>query len=292
MYYLFEEGQALHLPVECFYYDSVRNSFPVKPHWHYFMEMLFMTEGSAEVYAGEKHFLLSPGDMMIFMPETVHSIYAAADKPPTYSVIKFDINRLNISSDYTPKLRSIYRAAQKKDMDIFFDSAAASGINAGECFERCISEMYRQDYGYDMVIRAEISKLLTGVIRLWKQSGFSVDSEIFAEDEHFDIYSITEYIDRNLTNGVKVADIAEKCGLSYSYFAKKFPAVYGKTCKEYIEEIRIYKVEEFLMFTDFDLTYIAQETGFSDCSHMIKSFVRYKGITPKQFRLAHIKRSG
>ena len=75
--------------------------------------------------------------------------------------------------------------------------------------------------------------------------------------------------------------------MSYSYFAKKFLSVYGKTCKEYIEELRLYKVEEFLMFTDFDMNYIAQETGFTDCSHMIKSFKKGREITPKQFRILH-----
>ena len=60
--------------------------------------------------------------------------------------------------------------------------------------------------------------------------------------------------------------------MSYSYFAKKFLAVYGKTCKGYIEEMRIIKAEEFLIFTDFDLERISRETGFSDPPHLIKSF--------------------
>ena len=35
--------------------------------------------------------------------------------------------------------------------------------------------------------------------------------------------------------------------------------------------------------------YISQETGFSDCSHMIKTFRKYKNITPKQFRMQNTK---
>lgn len=51
--------------------------------------------------------------------------------------------------------------------------------------------------------------------------------------------------------------------------------------------MKIFKVEDFLLFTDFDLTYISQETGFSDCSHMIKCFKKYRDCTPKQFRTKH-----
>ena len=53
---------------------------------------------------------------------------------------------------------------------------------------------------------------------------------------------------------------------------------------EYLEEMRVYKAEELLMFTDFDLTYIANECGYSDCSHLINSFKKHKNMTPKQFR--------
>ena len=95
---------------------------------------------------------------------------------------------------------------------------------------------------------------------------------------------LIETYKENMSSNIKVTEIADICGMSYSYFAKKFLSVYGKTCKEYMEDMRIYKVEEFLAFTDFDLTYISQETGFSDCSHMIKSFKKHHGTTPKQFR--------
>ena len=36
-------------------------------------------------------------------------------------------------------------------------------------------------------------------------------------------------------------------------FAKNFKQYYGRSCKEYIEFIRICKAEDMLLFTDFDL---------------------------------------
>ena len=73
--------------------------------------------------------------------------------------------------------------------------------------------------------------------------------------------------------------------MSYSYFAKMFLKYYGQSCKQYIEFIRLSKVENFLLFTDYDLNYIAAETGFADCSHLIRTFKKHYQITPKQFRL-------
>lgn len=47
--------------------------------------------------------------------------------------------------------------------------------------------------------------------------------------------------------------------MSYSYFAKNFHQLYGQSCKQYIEFVKVCKVEDFLLFTDFDLNYISQE---------------------------------
>ena len=57
--------------------------------------------------------------------------------------------------------------------------------------------------------------------------------------------------------------------------------------KKYIEFIRLCKAEDLLLFTNLDLNYISQETGFSDCSHFIKAFRSKHKMTPKQYRKEH-----
>ena len=81
---------------------------------------------------------------------------------------------------------------------------------------------------------------------------------------------------------------SEKCNMSYSGFAAKFHDLYGMTCKEYIEKMRIFKAEEYLLFTDNDLAFISEKTGFADTSHFIRIFKKHRGITPKQFRKQNI----
>ena len=80
------------------------------------------------------------------------------------------------------------------------------------------------------------------------------------------------------------SQLAQMCGLSYSYFAKLFRETYNQSCKEYIEFTRINKATDLLLFTNQDLTYISQETGFADCSHLIRTFKKWKGMTPKQWK--------
>ena len=78
--------------------------------------------------------------------------------------------------------------------------------------------------------------------------------------------------------------MAEYCSMSYTSFARKFRELYGISCKEYIVQVRLARVEHYLRFTDFDLAYISQETGYTDCSHMIRDFRKQRGMTPGRYR--------
>ena len=285
MSYLYESSDSLNTPIECYTFDSEKEAFPVKPHWHYFIEIALITEGKAVINNNGNTYHAGPGDLIIFNPQNVHAIYASGTSKLRMAVVKFDINRMNITGSYTPKLRSIYRYAQVKNMQVFFTAEEIADLHLSDIFTCCILEMSVQQYGFDLIIRSKLYEMLVGILRLWQKSGFVIDSAAFAEDDRFDIYNITEYIDEHMSENIPIPEIAKMCGMSYSYFAKNFMAVYGKTCKKYIEEMRLFRVEELLNFTDFDLTYIAQETGFSDCSHLIKSFSAHRGITPKQFRM-------
>ena len=99
------------------------------------------------------------------------------------------------------------------------------------------------------------------------------------------ITEVSEYISQHYQEDLSVAELAEKFHMSYSYFAAIFKEYYGQTCKEMILTVRLQKAEDLLQFTDFDLTYISQETGFCDCSHFIKAFKQKYGVTPRKYRM-------
>ncbi|MBU5479087.1 AraC family transcriptional regulator [Eubacterium sp. MSJ-13] len=69
--------------------------------------------------------------------------------------------------------------------------------------------------------------------------------------------------------------------MSHSNFAGSFRQLYNQSYKEYIEFIQLNRTADLLIFNNLDLNYISQETVFSDCSHLIRSFKHQKGMTPK-----------
>ena len=296
MQYLFEYADTMNSPYEAFVFDASKTTFPVRPHWHYFMEIILMKEGQAMFESDGTTYVLEKGDLILFYPEAVHAIYAVAGFPIIYDVMKFDVNKLHAPNSYTPRLGAVIQAARATCSNvpgvgpkapIVFREERLRSLNIAYYFNTCISELNGRHYGYDVIVHNTISELLITIIRLWYEKGFSPD-KISAEPENAaTIRSITAYIDEHSGENIRVEDLADKCGMSYSFFAKSFHDLYGRSCKEYIELMRVTKAEDMLLFTSHSLSWIAQETGFSDSSHLIKTFRRWKDSTPKQFRLDH-----
>ncbi|MCI8615153.1 AraC family transcriptional regulator [Parablautia intestinalis] len=285
MQHFFEYIDTLNSTYEAFLCDASKINFPIRPHWHYFMEMLYMLEGAGRVECNGENYVVEAGDMIIFYPESVHAIYTIADRPLKYGVIKFDVNKLYTENSYAPKLRIILESAAKsREAGIFFKEDQLKGLEVKEIFEECRRELKRRNYGYDVIVHNQICFLLVHLIRLWRENGFDTDAAVSYPPDTNSIRGITAYIDEHADEQIKVEDLADICNMSYSCFAKNFKQYYGRSCKEYIEFIRISKASDLLLFTDFDLNYISQETGFSDSSHLIKIFKKWKGVTPKQFK--------
>lgn len=289
MQYLYEQGDLLNSPYEVFLFDTSKHGFPVRQHWHYYAEMLYILEGDVICSCGDQTFNMKPGDVIFFPPKSLHSIYSNGNHLIKYYVVKFDLGRFQEHADITLKLRTIIlEAGQISTAPIYFPKEVNEAYPFLFLFEALAHEYARKDYAYHAAMKSTINCILIAIIRIWRSNGFN-PSEQVSQPEDSAIDTITQYIDAHSNQQILVEDLAAKCNMSYSFFAKKFKQIYGRSCKEYIEYIRVSKAEDLLLFTDNDLTYISQETGFSDSSHMIKTFKKYKGITPKQYRLMSTK---
>jgi transcriptional regulator GlxA family with amidase domain len=93
-----------------------------------------------------------------------------------------------------------------------------------------------------------------------------------------------EYVHANLSEDLRLEDIAGAARLSTFHFARVFRKTMGMAPHRYVMRARVGKVKELLRDSDLSLVAIADEAGFSDQSHMSKVFKRLTGMTPKTFR--------
>lgn len=93
-----------------------------------------------------------------------------------------------------------------------------------------------------------------------------------------------EYIQANLAESVRLDDIAGAVGMSVFHFSRTFRHATGLAPHGYLTRARVDRVKELLLESGQSLAAIAEETGFSDQSHMSKAFRKLAGTTPKVFR--------
>ena len=65
---LFERQDSLNSPIETFIFDTEKRDFPVKQHWHYFAEFIYILKGRAEVTCDGRAYTDSEGELIIFYP--------------------------------------------------------------------------------------------------------------------------------------------------------------------------------------------------------------------------------
>ena len=285
---LFEYSDSLNAPFQAFAGDW---KF-VKPHWHYFTEMVYLVRGVLIAEIEDKKYTMNPGDMMIFHPKQIHSFldyptkeYELEEKPYFY-VIKFDDMILSNTTPGSPKLPKILEGINHASADYNLITAQELRFNPVKLFfENCIWETENQEFGYDIKVASTISLIITELMRIWMRRGMTLSTKTTFDQFSTKDFSVLEYIDKHSSENISIEMLADKCGMCYSNFAKQFKTQFGKTCKEYIEFVRICKADTLLLYTDKTLDYISQETGFTDASHFIRTYKKIRGITPKQRRL-------
>lgn len=280
---LFEYGDILNQPLEVF----TGKWKTIRSHWHYFTEIVYVITGSMTTRTEDKTFVSHPGDMIILHPRQIHSFESQPYDGQEFFCycVKFDSQLLGSTIAGAPKLSKILENLRKNEkLSIAFTKDQLSTLPIQKFLELSLEEYHSRKFGYDIKINSYLNIILTHLIRLWQSQGADVYS--IGEIDQFSSkdFSILEYIDAHSSEHLSIEDLARKCGMCYSNFAKQFKAQYGKTCKEYIEFIRICKADTMLLYTDKTLDYISQETGFTDASHFIRIYKKIRGITPKQRR--------
>lgn len=278
---LFEYIDQMHQPYDIFYTDSVNSPL----HWHYYSEILYMISGSVKVTCNNQERTLYKGEFCYFYPLQLHEVMAHENcsEEVRYAVIKFNIHTLHIPQAYMQKMYDCFvRRTAEEDVCMLLHADDTEG-QISRLVTDIVLEYESQAPMYMLAVQSMLQELLIVVAR--KSGKLNRLPREKHRDAGLSFYHILEYIDQHSAEPLEVQTLAERCNMSYSNFARLFRENYGRSCKEYIRYIRLNKAQELLFYSDFDLDYIAQETGFFDCSHFIRTYKKWRGITPKQERM-------
>ncbi|MFD0959685.1 helix-turn-helix domain-containing protein [Paenibacillus chungangensis] len=97
---------------------------------------------------------------------------------------------------------------------------------------------------------------------------------------------IATYVNQNYTDpNLSISSIAEHFGMNGAYLSRIFKERLGISLHDYITKLRISCVKKLLQTAELTLNDIAEQTGYTNANTLIRSFKKYEGITPGQYKL-------
>ncbi|MCG1037691.1 AraC family transcriptional regulator [Polaribacter sargassicola] len=200
-----------------------------------------------------------------------------------------------------------------KFTDSFFKSATKANIDRNEWFKEAsyILSNYNQLPGdiikneldrnhlfslIDIILQESrnygdssinlITSLMTSVLEVLIRN--IKKSNYFKSDKNNDdrIIKMLTYINENIdkTELLKIENLADVFMISPTYLSEFFKKQVHMSLREYIIKAKLKLVEIRLLNSDFTLTQIADELGFTDVSHLSKTFKRYVGKSIRDFK--------
>jgi AraC family transcriptional regulator len=94
---------------------------------------------------------------------------------------------------------------------------------------------------------------------------------------------LMELIDSNLDGKLRLAYLAEECGLSVSHFCRSFKRSFGLPVHRYVITRRVERAKFLLRSSSAPLSEIALESGFADQAAFSRSFRAVVGTSPMRW---------
>jgi AraC family transcriptional regulator len=98
---------------------------------------------------------------------------------------------------------------------------------------------------------------------------------------------VRELMDHHLAGDLRLARLAEECGLSVSQFARSFKRSFGSSVHRYLIFQRVETARALLARSNLPLSDIALQAGFSDQAAFSRTFRALVGTAPARWRMQY-----
>lgn len=149
-------------------------------------------------------------------------------------------------------------------------------------FDQLSSEYMAQNPGNEIIVNKLTEVVLVELIRI----------NFGRQEQHSFVHALRdkrikkalEFIHESPEKPWTIENLASNVGMSRAAFSKKFTLLVGQTVFTYLSNLRIQKAKEMIATTMLFIDDIALEVGYESERAFTKTFSKYVGMTPKQFR--------
>ncbi len=257
-------------PLEFHHVDKSHPRYHMPLHWHMDYELVRVLEGTLVLSLNAKGLTLTAGDVALIAEGVVHG--GLPGQGCVYECIDMDLNeflRGNVPdfSDGTHTLDATFpqNSEEARTVRQLFDVVKA------------------QKDGYILYAEGLILQLAGLMLQNHRYKEGNLPAAR-TDKRVRQLKAALGGIRKRYMMPLTLADLAAPTGLSPRYFCRLFTEMTGRTPVDYLNFYRVERACEQLMYTDESVTEIALSCGFNDLSYFVKTFRKYKGTSPRQFR--------
>ncbi|CAL2103074.1 AraC family transcriptional regulator [Tenacibaculum sp. 190130A14a] len=254
-----------------------------------FFEILFIEKGSGTLIINNHRINYNDNQIFILIPDDQYNF--EIETPTTVSAVKFlnsffgnmlsDENELQ-RKQWFKKIETILHGANRTThLNFQFKTDESSMLSL---FTVLCNEYHDESLKSETVLKSTLHAILHIVSR-------NV-SFVSKDIEDSKIQGIINYIHYYIHDSEKLSkkEMSNQFHISENYISEYFKNKMGIGLKKYILNYKLKLAETRLQYTNSTVSEIAQELGFTDSSHLDKTFISYKGMSAKNYQ-ATLKKS-
>lgn len=291
---------------------------PTEPLLHQTGRMLYITDGHGKIVIQDKVYQLFPGLIVVLMPWQVSQIIEVRE-PLRYILLAFNYTYINYliknnfeSGDNYERLRDILysvstlypRESTRQEFFSLFSSFAFL-LDAGDDLYRPDSKSHDISVSIRTGLQAAFSagksnewshwaavRLTSRLMELLAMYALEVkattgEGNIIPADKVPDSYNPTrffQYLYHNLDTYPTLKSAAEQFMMSESTLNRFVRRTTGENYTDLVKDMRIMKIIDFLLYSDFSLQEIAGFLGYKDASYISRLIHEKTGLHAQEIR--------
>jgi len=253
-----------------------------------FFEILYFEKGTGNVKINGSSIPYTDNSVFVFIPDDVYTVNV--DSATTVTTIKFLKSFFNNSRNSNPTLpvnnwfRNIEGILYNKvkQLRLLEFKQAYEKENVTSLVKLLTKEFLKNSANDIFIIENSLSVVLHLIARNMRESA----THMTINKPESKIQAIINYIQTHIydTKAITNKQLAEEFDIADNYIGQYFKKHMDMSIKKYILNYKLNLVETRLKYTDMQFSEIALELGFTDASHLNKTFLAYKGVTVGAFK--------
>ena len=265
--------------------EAASGSIPALPtHRNPGLEIVVVREGDLRWHVEGAAYRVPPGSVFFTFPWEAHGSLSEREPGHRWDFLQIHVGGPRAVRLRRPDPRPVFGSAPEGRRILRILARAKSRVApAGTRLPHLVSWAVR-DHRSDPPADPAAARWMAGLCLVELARCFTCEGESWHPAVPPAVGRFLEQLKEHPENPWTLPEMAARCGLGRTQFAKLIRRATGDTPMEHLQRLRIDRAKELLGDPQAGITSVAMECGFSTSQHFARVFRRFAGLTPGDYR--------